>query len=194
MAMKYLSFILVSFLFLASFSCDTLDDTGIDPDPLITGEIADSKTYDLVTPVYGMKVSIDNGVNRSNQDVLDILDRRAEQFFDCQFAEGSQLGFEQVMLSNDTIVSPLSDLRVLVVPIRFKCDVPGASVCNGAYFGGFDIAVVAEGGIPGCEVFLPWKHELGHRYGMDADHTNQSEFRACTGPTNCDFDDIIGID
>jgi len=194
MAMKYFLVLLVSVLFLASVSCDTLDDLGVEPDPLITGEIADEEIYDLVTPVYGMQVSIKKSVNRSNQDVLDILDRRAEQFLDCQFVEGSQLGFDEVMLGNGTIVPPLSDLRVLVVPIRFKCDVPGTSVCNGAYFGGFDIVVVAEGGFPGCEVFLPWKHELGHRYGMDANHDNQSEFRACIGPSNCDIDDVIGID
>lgn len=192
--MKYLSLILVSILCLTSISCDSLDDTGIEPDPLITGEIADEETYDLVTPVYGMKVSIDKRVGRSDQNVLEILDRRAEQFLDCQFEEGSQLGFEETMLSSGTIIPPLSELRVLVVPIRFKCDVPGADVCNGAYFGSFDIAVVAEGGFPGCDVLLPWKHELGHRYGMDSNHTNISEFRACTGSTNCDFDDLIGID
>ncbi len=191
MAMKYLSVLVVSILFLASVSCDSLDDTGIEPDPLITGEIADAETYNLVTPVYGMQVSIDNGVNRNTQDVLDILDRRAEQFLDCQFAEGSQLGFEDVMLSSGTIVPPLSDLRVLVVPIRFKCDVPGASVCNGAYFGGFDIIVTAEGGFPGCDVFLPWKHELGHRYGMESDHSNQSDFQSCIGDSSCDIEDIF---
>ena len=192
--MRYLLVLFVSVLFLASVSCDTLDDTGIDPDPLITAEIADSQNYNLVTPVFGMQVSIDNRVNRSNSDVLDILDRRAEQFLDCQFVEGSQLGFEEVMLSNGTIVPPLSDLRVYVVPIRYKCDVPGADACNGTYFGGVDIIVVAEGAIPGCEVFLPWKHELAHRYGMDANHTNQSEFQSCIGASNCDLGDVIGID
>jgi hypothetical protein len=192
--MKHLLALFVSVLFLASVSCDTLDNTGIEPDPLITAEIADSQNYNLVTPVFGMKVSIDNRVNRSNSNVLDILDRRAEQFLDCQYVEGSQLGFEDVMLTNGTIVPPLSDLRVYVVPIRYKCDVPGTDVCNGTYFGGVDIVVVAEGAYPGCDVFLPWKHELAHRYGMDANHTNQSEFQSCIGASNCDLGDVIGID
>jgi hypothetical protein len=194
MAMKYLLVLFVSVLFLGSMSCDTLDNTGIEPDPLITAEIADSQNYNLVTPVYGMQVSIDNRVNRSNSDVLDILDRRAEQFLDCQFLEGSQLGFEDVMLDNGTMVPPLSDLRVYVVPIRYKCDVPGTDVCNGTYFGGVDIVTVAEGAYPGCDVFLPWKHELAHRYGMDANHINQPEFQSCIGASNCDLGDVIGID
>ncbi|GJM16600.1 MAG: hypothetical protein DHS20C13_19270 [Thermodesulfobacteriota bacterium] len=191
MAMKYLSVLLVSIFILVSISCDTLDDSGIDPDPLITAEIADSQTYNLVTPVYGMQVSIKNGVDRSDQGVLDILDRRATQFLDCQFAEGSQLGFEQVMLDDGTIVPPLSDLRVFVVPIRYKCDVPGTSVCNGTYFSGVDIVTVAEGGFAGCDVFLPWKHELGHRYGMELDHSNQSDFQSCIGDSSCDIGDIF---
>ena len=191
MAMKYLSVLFVSIFILASISCDSLDNVEVDPDPLITAEIADSQNYDLITPVYGMRVSINNGVDRNDQDVLDILDRRATQFLDCQFAEGSQLGFEEVMLANGTIVPPLSDLRVFVVPNRYKCDVPGASVCNGTYFGGVDIVTVAEGGFLGCDVFLPWKHELGHRYGMDANHSNQSDFQACIGDSNCDIGDIF---
>lgn len=192
--MKYLSVIILSITFFTFTSCDSLDNTGIDPDPLITGEIADSQNYDLVTPIYAMQVSIDSGVDRSDQNVLNILDRRATQFLDCQFEEGSNLGFEEVMLENGTIVPALSDLRVLVVPIRYRCDVPGASVCNGTYFRGQDIVVVAEGGFPGCDVFLPWKHELGHRYGMEADHSNQSDFQSCIGDANCDIGDVIGID
>lgn len=191
MAMKYLSVLLISLLYLVSISCDSLDTDQIDPDPLITAEIADSQNYDLVTPIYGMQVSIDNGVDRSDQNVLDILDRRATQFLDCQFAEGSQLGFENTMLDDGTIVPPLSDLRVFVVPNRYKCDVPGTDVCNGTYFGGIDIVIVAEGGFLGCDVFLPWKHELGHRYGMDANHTNQSEFQSCIGDSSCDINDIF---
>ncbi|MEK6224447.1 MAG: hypothetical protein N2A97_06260 [Thermodesulfobacteriales bacterium] len=196
MAMKYLSVFFVLTIILATISCDSLDLDNVDttPDPLITAEIADSQTYNLVTPIYGMQVSIDGGVDRGNQGVLDILDRRATQFLDCQFVEGSQLGFEEVMLDNGTMVPPLSDLRVFVVPNRYRCDVPGASVCNGTYFGGVDIVAVAEGGFPGCDVFLPWKHELGHRYGMDANHTNQSDFQSCIGDANCDIGDVIGID
>ncbi len=191
MAMKYLSVFFVLTIMLVTISCDSLDTGGVTPDPLITAEIADSQNYDLVTPVYGMRVSIDSGVGRGNQDVLRILDTRAEQFLDCQFLEGSELGFEDVMLENGIMVSPLSDLRVYVVPDRYKCDVPGTSVCNGTFFGGVDIVVVAEGSFPGCDVFLPWKHELGHRYGMDANHTNQSDFQSCIGDANCDIDNIF---
>jgi len=198
MAMKYISALLVSILILASISCDTIDNItdSVDPttDPLITGEIADSQTYDLVTPVYGMQVSIDNRVDRATDAVLDILDRRATQFLDCQFAEGSQLGFEDAMLSDGTIVPPLSDLRIFVVPNRYECEVLGTRVCNGTYFGGFDIVVVSEGGFVRCDDFLAWKHELGHRYGMESDHSNQSDFRSCIGDSNCDIGDIIGID
>lgn len=190
MAMKKLSLLFLFTIMIASVSCDSLDTGGATPDPLITAEIADSQDYNLVTPVFGMQVSIDSGVNRGTQDVLRILDTRAEQFLDCQFVEGSELGFEDVMLDNGTMVSPLSDLRVYVVPNRYRCDVPGTSVCNGTYFGGVDIVAVAEGGFPGCEVFLPWKHELAHRYGMDANHNNQPDFRPCTGASNCSIGDL----
>lgn len=191
MAMKYLSVFFVLTIILVTVSCDSLDNFDTDPDPLITAEIADSQDYNLVTPIYGMQVSIDNGVNRGTQDILDILDRRAEQFLDCQFVEGSELGSEDFMLNNVTIVPPLSDLRVYVVPKRYRCDVPGTSVCNGTYFGGVDIVTVAETDFPGCDVFLPWKHELGHRYGMDANHTNQSDFQSCIGDASCDIDNIF---
>jgi len=196
--MKYLSVLFVLILLVVSNSCDSVDNLidSADPptDPLIDQQIAESQNYDLVTPLYGMQVAIDNRVDSGTQSILTLLDKRATQFLDCQFAEGSQVGFEDVMLGSGTIVPPLADLRIYVVPNRYKCDVPGASVCNGTYFGGADIVVVSEGGFLGCDDFLAWKHELGHRYGMESDHGNQSDFQSCIGDSNCDIGDVIGID
>lgn len=194
--MKYLS-VLFIILLLASNSCDTVDeltDSADRPtDPLINREIAESQDYDLTTPLYGMQVAIDNRVDSGTQSVLNLLDNRATQFLDCQFVEGSQLGFEDVMLDNDTIIPPLSDLRVYVVPNRFECEAVGLSVCSGIYFFGNDIIVLSEGGFLGCGEFSVWRHELGHRYGMEADHSNQSDFRSCIGQDNCEFGDFLDL-
>lgn len=194
--MKYLSIFLVLFFATIQLSCDTLDDN--DPtvvDPLISAEIADSQDYNLVTPVYGMQVSIDSRVNRNTQEVLNILDRRATQFLDCQFVEGSDLGFEDVELGDGSTVTPLSDLRVFVVPNRYRCDGIGSGVCNGTFFPpDTDIIVVTQGGFAGCDEFLAWKHEVAHRYGMMADHSDQGDFQSCIGTSSCDLGDIIDID
>jgi len=196
--MKYLSVLFVLVLLLVSNSCDSINDLtdSADPptDPLINEEIVESQTYDLVTPLYGMQVAIDNRVDSGTQSILNLLDNRATRFLDCHFAEGSQLGFEDVMLGNGTIIPPLSELRVYVVPNRFECEAVGLTLCSGIYFFGNDIIVLSEGGFLGCGEFSVWRHEVGHRYGMLDDHSNQSDFQSCIGQDNCEFGDIFGIE
>jgi hypothetical protein len=195
MAMKYLSVFIFTFLIVLSTSCDETFNT-VDPptDPLINREIAESQDYNLTTPLYGMQVAIDNRVDSGTQSILDLLDNRATQFLDCQFAEGSQLGFEDVMLDDGNTIPPLSQLRVYVVPNRFECEAVGLSVCAGIYFFGNDIIVLSEGGFLGCGEFSVWRHELGHRYGMLADHSNQSDFESCIGQDNCELIDLLDIE
>ncbi|MCZ6554976.1 MAG: hypothetical protein O6759_02530, partial [Candidatus Dadabacteria bacterium] len=88
----------------------------------------------------------------------------------------------------------LSQLRVYVVPNRFECEAVGLSVCAGIYFFGNDIIVLSEGGFLGCGEFSVWRHELGHRYGMLADHSNQSDFESCIGQDNCELIDLLDIE
>jgi len=195
MAMKYLSVFVFTFLLVLSTSCDELTDSVDSPtDPLIDRGVAESQDYNLTTPLYGMQVAINNRVDSGTQSILTLLDNRATQFLDCQFTEGSQLGFEDVMLGSGIIVPPLSDLKVYVVPNRFECEAVGLSVCAGIYFFGNDILVLSEGGFLGCGEFSVWRHELGHRYGMEADHSNQSDFQSCIGQDNCELGDILGIE
>ena len=195
MAMKYLSVFFVLILLIVSNSCDELTDSVDRPtDPLIDREVAESQDYNLTTPLYGMQVAINNRVDTGTRSILNLLDNRATQVLDCQFAEGSQLGFEDVMLGNGTIIPPLSQLRVYVVPNRFKCEAVGLSVCAGIYFFDNDIIVLSEGGFLDCGEFSVWRHELGHRYGMEADHSNQSDFQGCIGQDNCEFGDLLGIE
>lgn len=193
--MKYFSVFVLVFLVILSTSCDEFVDTVDGPtDPLIDREVAEAQDYNLTTPIYGMQVAINNRVDTGTQKVLSLLDNRATQFLDCHFAQGSQLGFEDVMLGDGTIIPPLSDLRVYVVPNRFECEAVGLSVCAGIYFFGDDIIVLSEGGFLGCGEFSVWRHELGHRYGMEADHSNQSDFQGCIGQDNCEFGDLLGIE
>ncbi|MCZ6528201.1 MAG: hypothetical protein O6702_05690 [Candidatus Dadabacteria bacterium] len=193
--MKYLSVFIFTFLIVLSTSCDETFNI-VDPptDPLINQEIAESQDYNLTTSLYGMQVAIDNGVDSGTQSILTLLDDRAIQFLDCQFVGGSQLGFEDVMLGGGTIVPPLSQLRVYVVPNSFECEAVGLSVCAGIYFFDNDIIVLSEGGFLGCGEFSVWRHELGHRYGMLADHSNQSDFESCIGQDNCELIDLLDIE
>lgn len=188
--MRYLPLYPVIIIFALIFtSCDETLDTPVDP--LIDEEVIESQDYNLTTPLYGMQVAIKNGVDSGDQSVLNLLDNRATQFLNCQFEEGSQLGFEDVMLPDSTIVPPLSELRVYVVPNRFECEAEGLSECTGEYFFSNDVIVISEGGFLGCGEFAVWKHELGHRYGMKADHSNQPDFQSCIKVQDCDADDFF---
>ncbi len=192
--MKYLTIFSIFILTITMISCDTLDNN--DPtqvDPLIDQEIAESQDYNLTTPIYGMQVAIDRRVDSGTNSVLNLLDNRATKFLNCQFNEGSQLGFQTVELGDGTMIPPLSSLRVYVVPNRFECQAVGLSECAGIYFFGNDIIVLSEGGFLGCGEFSVWRHELGHRLGMAADHSNQSDFQGCIGQDNCEIGDLIDI-
>jgi hypothetical protein len=188
---KRFSVSLVVVLVLSLFACDELNDLAEGPiDPLIDQDTVESQDFNFTTPVYGMQVAIDNGVDAGTQHILNLLDNRAEQFLNCQFGD-SQIGFDNFMLDDGTVVSPLSELRVYVVPNRFDCDAVDRSVCGGIYFFDIDAIVISEGGFHGCGEFSIWKHELGHRYGMAADHSNQSDFKPCINPDTCSPGDIF---
>ena len=111
--MKYLIILTLVSFSLLSLSCDETQDffdngPGGGTDPLVDQEIAGAQDYDLTTPVFGMQVAIRGDVGRGANGILDLLDNRAAGFLDCQFEEGSQLGFEDVMLGNGDTVPPPS--------------------------------------------------------------------------------------
>jgi hypothetical protein len=189
--MRHLPLTLAAIFIFTLVSCDNVEDFFRGPvDPLIDREVVESQDFNLTTPFYGMQVAIDSRVDAGTERVLDILDNRAEQFLNCQFGD-SQIGFEDFMLESGTIVPPLSELRVYVVPNRFECEAEGRDVCGGIYFFDIDAIVISEGGFEGCGEFSVWKHELAHRYGLNADHSNQSDFNACSKPETCDPGDIF---
>ncbi len=188
--MRYLPITLAAIFMFSLASCDSVEELFAPVDPLIDREVVESQDFNLTTPFYGMQVAIDSGVDAGTERVLDLLDNRAEQFLNCQFGD-SQIGFEDFLLDNDVLVPPLEDLRVYVVPNRFECEAVGREVCGGIYFSDIDAIVVSEGGFEGCGEFSVWKHELGHRYGMEADHSNQSDFNACINTDRCGFGDIF---
>lgn len=194
--MVYIKLFVIVFTSALVFSCDDVNNV-IDPktDPLIDAETAAAQNYNLTTPFYNMQVAVDSRVDRGDEGVLNLLDNRAADFLDCQFPQGgAQLGFETVEIEGGEMVPPLSELRVYVVPNRFECEAVGASTCAGIYFGSRDIIVVSEGGFFGCGEFGIWKHELGHRYGMEPDHSNRFMFESCIDDDDCDLSSIVGID
>jgi hypothetical protein len=173
-----------SFYLLACDLQDELPETG-SPDPLITLEDAEAQDYNLITPLYEMQVSIRGDVDGDIGNILDKLDERGADFLDCQFALGAEIGFQAVQIDNGDIVPPLSELRVFVVPFTFKCTAVDRDVCAGIHFSGPDLIVISKESIGQCKDFSFWKHELGHRYGMAADHSNQRDFEPCINPPGC---------
>ena len=189
--MRHLPLVTSVVLIFTLFSCDSVEEFFRGPiDPLIDEQVMESQDYNFTTPNYGMQVAIDSRVDAGTQHILDLLDNRAEQFLNCQFGD-SQVGFEDFMLDDGTLVPPLSELRVYVVPNRFDCQAEDRSVCGGIYFVDIDAIAISEGGFQGCGEFSIWKHELAHRYGLAADHSNQSDFNACAKPQTCDPGNIF---
>ncbi len=177
-------------------ACDSLDkvipEVG-SPDPPITFEDASAQTYNMTTPLYGMKVAIRGDVGGSTENILNKLDDRAANFLECQFGN-RDAGFENVEIENGQIVPPLSELRVFVVPITFECEGPTTDVCAGVYFpgSGSDLMIISKRTIGQCKDFSFFKHELAHRYGMEADHSNRSDFEPCKDAPECELPFNIG--
>ncbi len=198
--MKYTTLLLISIFVLTLAGCDTVEnvftDEVINPDDLLTQEEVLMQNFNLRTPVYDIAVSIDSLVGLPQEEILILIDQEIAGFFDCQFFEGTDLGLDDFILDNQMLVTPLSDLRLYVVPNNFECDVQDNSICAGIYFGGSDSMAVAEQGFGRCGDLPLLKHEVGHRYGMLSDHSNQDEFAACSDPEDCgllDFLDDLGI-
>lgn len=191
------------FLILFSFSisaCDSLEDSIdneiISPDGLLTLEEINQQNFEFRTPVYDIAVAIDGRVGLPTDEILMLIDQEIADFLNCQFFEGEDLGFDEFVLANQEVIPPLSNLRLLIVPFNFKCDAVDRSICAGIYYGSTDSMAVAEEGFGRCGDLPLLKHEVGHRYGMLPDHSNQDEFAACSDPKDCgllDFLDDIGI-
>ncbi len=198
--MKNITF-LFFFLFILSIAgCDSLEDTFddeiVDPDGLLTLEEINQQNFNLRTPVYDIAVAIDGDVDLPQDEILMLIDQEIEDFLNCQFFEGEDLGFDDFMLSNNEIITPLSDLRLYIVPFNFECDTQDRSICAGIYFSSTDSMAVAEEGFGRCGDLPLLKHEVAHRYGMLSNHSNQDEFAACSDPEDCGligFLDDLGI-
>ncbi|MGB7291218.1 MAG: hypothetical protein WBD99_03505 [Thermodesulfobacteriota bacterium] len=194
--MKFLVMVTLLFTLFAFISCDSLDEvipeTG-SPDPLITFEDANDQDYNLTTPLYGMKVAIRGDVSGNVEDILDKLDNRAANFLECQFGDPN-VGFEDVEIGNGEMIPPLSELKVFVVPITFKCEGLTTDVCAGVYFAGpgVDLTIISKRTIGQCNDFSFFKHELAHRYGMEADHSNSGDFEPCKDAPECELPFDIG--
>ncbi len=198
--MKKYSLLFLVFFALILAGCDSLEDTFeddvVDPDSLLTIEDINQQNYNLRTPVYNIQVAIDDDVDLPQDEILMLIDQEVADFLNCQFFEGEDIGFDDFMLSNNENITPLSDLRLFIVPFNFECNATGRSICAGIYFSSTDSMAVAEEGFGRCGDLPLLKHEVAHRYGMLGDHSNQDEFAACSDPEDCGligFLDDLGI-
>lgn len=187
--MKPMSLILILIPVLFCLSCDTSDiipATG-KVGPKVTEQDALTQNYNLVTTTFGMKVAIREDVGGEPQDILRSLDEGAADFLQCQFQMDpiliASIPFE---IPSGEVVPPLSQLRVFVVSFTFECDAVDRTECAGIYYPTSDIVIISEESLGQCEELPFWKHELGHRYGMALDHSNQDEFEPCIDPPGCD--------
>lgn len=189
-------YILVSLIVLPLFflACneDILTSSGI-VDELITEEEALSQNFDLPTPVYEMRIAIRDDVDGDINNIPDLLDERAADFLECQFTMGPGIGSDDFKIPSGNTVFPLSMLRVYVVPFTFECEAVDKGVCSGIYYPSPDLIIIAKESLSPCGILRFWKHELGHRYGMAADHNNQDEFEPCIDPPDCDIIDFPEI-
>lgn len=185
--MKYIFTASLVLITLFSLSCEDLDNfLDTDPDPLITQADANSKNYNLTTPRFGMQVSIEGGVAGETSDILDALDFGAADFFQCQFGmDPDVIGNSVFDLGDGQFAQPMDQLRVLVAPFTFECEAVDKDVCAGIYYPGSDLIIIAKDARFQCEEFAFWRHELGHRYGLALDHSNQDDFDECTEPDSC---------
>lgn len=175
-------------------ACEDIENIFVDdPDPLITEADAQAQNYNLRTPKYNVQVAIDGDVDTNPADVLADIDNAATDFFNCQFAEGEDLGFSDFELPGGEVVPPMSELMVYVVPFTFECTAVDTDTCAGIHFGSSGIIVIAEESIGTCSDFALMEHEIAHRYGLEADHDNLEQFEACTSPPQCDFFDFVDI-
>ena len=161
-------------------------------DTLITEKEALSQIFSRPTPVYGMQVAIRDDVDGDINNILELLDKRAADFLECQFMMGAGIGSGDFKIPSGNTVFPLSMLRVFVVPFTFECEALDRDVCTGIFYPSSDLIIIAKESMNPCGILRAWKHEVGHRYGMAADHSNQNEFEPCIDPPDCG-DDLIDL-
>lgn len=193
--MKLIKLLVLPIFIISLISCDSVDDTFteevLEPDEKITEEYALQQNYNFTTPVYNISVAIDDDVNLLVDEVLTKIEQEAIDFLDCQFFEGSDIGFEEFMIEEEKLVPPLTELRIFVVPFNFECEAIDKNICAGIHFGGSDIIIVAERGFGRCGDLPLLKHEMAHRYGLKGDHSNQDEFDVCSDPEDCGLLDFL---
>lgn len=189
----WISLPLLCLVFLVS--CDEIEDRVRDSaDAEVTIEEAESQNYNLTTPYFGIRVSINQSVSTNVEELLDFIDSKIADFLNCQFSQGEQIGFENFELQDGTIIPPLDELRMYIVPKTFECSAVDKDICSGIYFYDEDIVVLAKESFGRCEDYALLQHEVAHRYGLSADHSNQSQFSECSDPRDCDLFDFIRED
>ena len=191
--MKYLCLSALMAFAMFCISCngsDLIPGLG-EVDSKITEQDANARDFDRSTPGYEMKVAIRNDVDGDPEEILDLLDELAADFLECQFEMGPGIGADPFPIGGGVTVPPLSELRVFVVPFNFECDAVDKDICAGIFFPNSDLIIISEYSLGRCGEFPLWKHELGHRYGMALDHSNQEEFEPCIDPPDCAFDDFL---
>ena len=185
----------VLFLILCTglYGCEEIGRDIIGVDDEITENDADSQNFTLSTANFNIKVSIDNRVDLSDETILELIDKEAADFLDCQFFEGQDVGLMDFEIDNGNMVPPLSELRIYVVPFNFECDAADKDTCAGIFFDTSDLIIISEESFGRCGNLPLLKHEIAHRYGLNFNHSNQNVFSACSDPEDCDTDEFFDV-
>lgn len=182
--MRYLVLSVFALLFLSACNSDDIISALGLVDSKVTEQEAEEQNYNLRTLGFEMQVAIRDDVDGDPQLILDLLDEMAADFLECQFMS-YEIGTRYFRIESGEQVPPLSMLRVFVIPYNFECDAIDKDMCAGMYFPDSDIIVISHTSLGRCGELPLWKHELGHRYGMALDHSNQKEYEPCIDPPDC---------
>lgn len=142
---------------------------------------------------FNMRVAVDSDVDLDDETILEIIDSDTADFLNCQFLEDEEIGFTDFELEDGSLVTPLSELRIFIVPFNFECNAVDKNICAGIYFDNTDLIIISEESFGRCGNLPLLKHEIAHRYGLEFNHSNQDVFAACSDPEDCNIGEFLDI-
>src|SRR3970282_160989 len=102
--------LIVFIIFLSACGEDLLPTSSGNVDTMITEEDALAQNYNHRTPGYDIQVAIRDDVDGDINNILELLDVRAEVFLDCQVMRGSAIGYDDFQIPRGNPVLPRSML------------------------------------------------------------------------------------
>lgn len=185
--------ILIIALLMMIYGCDEMGSDIVNIGNEVTEQEAASQNFDMTTNIFNIRVAVDSDVDLEDETILELIDSDTADFLNCQFFEGEEIGFMDFELEDGSLVTPLSELRIFIVPFNFECNAVDKNICAGIYFDNTDLIIISEESFGRCENLPLLKHEIAHRYGLEFNHSNQDVFAACSDPEDCDTGEFLDI-